>query len=98
MKFNSLYVGENAVKRFQKKSEKIENIFSKTIDRLTKLNESIDKQIANENEEITYLQQEISNSENRKAELENNKKRNNKLKAKFVDFLNIDEDKESATE
>lgn len=76
----------------EKKVQKIEAIFTKTINRLTKLNEEIDVMVKNEDESISEYQKQIQEAEARKNRLFISKEKNTKLKKKFEDFLNVNDE------
>ena len=80
------------IEKLEKQTEKVEGIFQKSINRLTKINGKLDILINSNKQEIDYYKQLISETEAANSKLEANKEKNNKLKSKFQSFLNVEEE------
>ena len=80
------------IEKLEKQTEKVEGIFQKSINRLTKINGKLDILINSNKQEIDYYKQLISETEAANSKLEANKEKNNKLKAKFQNFLSVEEE------
>ena len=80
------------IEKLEKQTEKVESIFQKSINRLTKINGKLDILINSNKQEIDYYKQLISETETANSKLEANKEKNNKLKAKFQSFFNVEEE------
>ena len=66
------------IEKLEKQTEKVEGIFQKSINRLTKINGKLDILINSNKQEIDYYKQLISETEAANSKLETNKEKNNK--------------------
>ena len=80
------------IEKLEKQTEKVEGIFQKSINRLAKINGKLDFLINSNKQEIDYYKQLISETEAANSKLEANKEKNNKLKAKFLGFLDVEDE------